>query len=62
MLKGVRGKEGIHIERYAEMIVRLSSILRYSAEIAELDLNPIIGKGEELYVVDARIRIEKGVL
>ena len=62
MLKGVRGQEGINIQSYAEIIVRLSSILRYATEIAELDLNPIMGKGNHLVVVDARIRIQKSVI
>ncbi|MEN8229022.1 MAG: acetate--CoA ligase family protein [Bacteroidota bacterium] len=62
MLKGVRGQEGINIQAYAEIIVRLSSILRYTTEIAELDLNPIMGRGDQLAVVDARIRIRKSVL
>lgn len=60
MLEGMRGQEGINIQAYAEILVRLSSICRYATEIAELDLNPIMGKGNQLVVVDARIRIEKG--
>lgn len=62
MLKGIRGKEGINIESYAEIIVRLSGILRYATEIVELDLNPILARGDQLVVVDARIRIEKRVV
>lgn len=62
ILKGFRGQEGIDIQAFAGIIVRLSSFLRYSTEIAELDLNPIMGKGDKLAVVDARIRIEKGVV
>ena len=59
MLEGMRGQEGINIQAYAEILVRLSSICRYATEIAELDLNPIMGKGNQLVVVDARIRVEK---
>ena len=59
MLEGMRGQEGINIQTYAEILVRLSSICRYATEIAELDLNPIMGKGNQLVVVDARIRVEK---
>ena len=62
MMKGIRGKDGIDIEAFAGILVRLSTILRYATEITELDLNPIIGKGTELAVVDARIRIRKKVL
>jgi acyl-CoA synthetase (NDP forming) len=62
VLKGIRGKAGIDLEIYAGILVRLSAILRYATEIAELDLNPIIGKGSQLVVVDARIRIQKKVV
>ncbi len=62
ILKGMRGQEGIDIESYAGILVRLSSILRYATEIVELDLNPIMGKADRLVVVDARIRIEKSVV
>ena len=62
ILEGIRGQDGINIQSYAEIIVRLSSILRYATEIAELDLNPIMGKGDQLAVIDARIRIEKSVV
>ncbi len=59
IMEGIRGQEGIDMEAYTEIIVRLSTILRYATEITELDLNPILGKGSRLVVVDARIRIEK---
>jgi acyl-CoA synthetase (NDP forming) len=59
IMEGIRGQEGIDMEAFAEIIVRLSTILRYATEITELDLNPILGKGSRLVVVDARIRIEK---
>jgi len=62
MLKGVRGQAGVDVQSFAEIIVRLSSILRYATEIVELDLNPIIGNMHGLVVVDARIRIEKSVV
>lgn len=62
MLKGVRGQEGIDIHAFEEIIVRLSTILRVATEIVELDLNPIMGKGDQLVVVDARIRIAKSVV
>jgi acetate---CoA ligase (ADP-forming) len=58
IIKGTRGKEGINEERFAEIIVRLSTLLRYATEIKELDLNPLLGNKEEITVVDARIRIE----
>ena len=59
IIRGTRGKPGINEEKYAEIIVRLSSLLRYATEIKELDMNPLIGSTTNITVVDARIRIEK---
>lgn len=58
VIKGTRGKQGIDESRYAEIIVRLSSMLRYATEIKEIDLNPLIGNGNNIQVVDARIFIK----
>jgi len=62
ILDGVRGQAGINKEIFAGMLVRLSTILEYTGEIAEIDLNPILGKGSDLVVVDARIRVQKKVI
>jgi len=59
IIRGTRGKPGIDESRFAEIIVRLSSLLRFATEIKEMDLNPLIGSKDEITVVDARIRIEK---
>jgi acetyltransferase len=59
IITGTRGRPGINEAKFAEIIVRLSSLLRYATEIKEMDLNPLIGSPESITVVDARIRIEK---
>jgi acetate---CoA ligase (ADP-forming) len=59
ILQGYRGKRGVNIRYFAEIMVRLSSLLRFATEIKELDINPLIGKGNDIFAVDARIRIEK---
>lgn len=59
ILQGYRGKKGVNIRYFAEIIVRLSSLLRFATEIKELDINPLMGKGNDIFAVDARIRIEK---
>ena len=59
IIKGTRGKPGINEPKFAEIIVRLSSLLRYATEIKEMDLNPLIGSQDGITVVDARIRIER---
>ena len=59
IIKGFRGKSGVSRKKFAEIIVRLSTMLRFATEIKELDLNPLMGKGDQIVAVDARIRIEK---
>ena len=59
IIHGTRGKPGVSEQKFAEIIVRLSSLLRFATEIKEMDLNPLIGSPEAITVVDARIRIEK---
>jgi acetyltransferase len=62
IIKGTRGKPGINEQKFGEIIVRLSSLLRFATEIKEMDLNPLIGTPESITVVDARIRIEKKMM
>ncbi len=59
MIQGVRGKEGVNEELFAETVVRLSALVNVAPEIAELDLNPLLGTATAVIAVDARIRIEK---
>jgi len=44
--------------QFADVIVRLSSMLRFATEIKEMDINPLFGKEDSIVAVDARIRIE----
>lgn len=59
ILQGTRGQKGINQQRYAEIIVRLSSLLRHATEIKEMDINPLLAEGDDVTAVDARILIEK---
>jgi len=59
IIKGYRGKNGVSERKFAEIMVRLSTLLRFAIEIKELDINPLLGDGDKLIAVDARIRIEK---
>ncbi len=59
MLEGMRGQPGINISAFEEILVRLSVVLSDNDHIAELDLNPLMGCGDQLLVVDSRIRIER---
>ena len=59
ILQGTRGQQGINEKKYAEIIVRLSTLLRFATEIKEIDINPLLADGDTIVAVDARIRIEK---
>lgn len=59
IIKGYRGKSGVSERKFAEIMVRLSTLLRFAVEIKELDINPLLGNGDRIIAVDARIRIEK---
>ena len=59
IIKGTRGQKGINEQKYAEIIVRLSTLLRFATEIKEMDINPLLADENSVIAVDARIRIEK---
>jgi acetyltransferase len=59
IIQGTRGQKGINEKKFADIIVRLSTLLRFAVEIKELDLNPLIGRGDDIFVVDARIRVDR---
>ena len=59
IIKGTRGQAGINEQKYAEIIVRLSTLLRFATEIKEIDINPLLADTNDVVAVDARILIEK---
>ena len=59
IIKGTRGQAGLNEQKYAEIIVRLSTLLRFATEIKEMDINPLLADADEVVAVDARIRIER---
>ena len=59
ILKGTRGQKGINEKKYAEIIVRLSTLLRFATEIKEMDINPLLADEENVIAVDARILVRK---
>ena len=60
IIQGVRGQQGISEDKFSEVLVRLSALLEAAPEIFEMDLNPLLGKGEQVVAVDARINLVKG--
>lgn len=59
IIQGTRGQKGLNEALYAEIIVRLSIVLRFTPEIKEMDINPLLANEKEVIAVDARIRIDK---
>ncbi len=59
IMKGARGKAGVSEEKFAEIIIQVSSLLEEAPEIKEIDLNPLIGNGEIIQSVDCRVFIDK---
>ena len=59
ILQGVRGQEGVNLDLYADQVARVSALVQAAPEIAEMDLNPLLGNPRYVTAVDARIRIEK---
>ena len=59
IIKGTRGQKGINEQKYAEIIVRLSTLLRFATEIKEIDINPLLADENEVVAVDARILVER---
>jgi len=59
LLEGVRGQAGIDIAKWIQLIRAVSNLVTAVPEIAEMDLNPVMGLSDRVVAVDARIRIEK---
>ena len=59
IIKGTRGQQGINERKYAEIIVRLSTLLRFATEIKEMDINPLLADADDIIAVDARILVCK---
>ena len=59
VIQGIRGKEGVNEALFSEMIQRVSALVGVAPEIAEMDINPLLGSMKNIVAVDTRIRIEK---
>jgi acetyltransferase len=57
LLAGFRGDKGVNREKLVEVLQRVSQLVTELPMIEEMDLNPIIAYEDNVYVVDARIRI-----
>jgi acyl-CoA synthetase (NDP forming) len=57
LLDGYRGHPAISRPALEDLVVRIGQLITDLPQIAELDLNPVICRDEQLVVVDARIRV-----
>ncbi len=59
IIRGTRGYAGVSEECFTRVITSLSELVTIAPEIAEMDINPLLGTPESIVAVDARIRIAK---
>ncbi len=59
IIEGIRGQEPVNETIFADTIARVSALVQAAPEIAEMDLNPLLGTSTAVVAVDARIRVEK---
>jgi len=59
ILQGIRGQEGISVDILAGYLERLSRLVYDFPAISEIDINPLKGTGSNLYVIDARIIMDR---
>jgi acyl-CoA synthetase (NDP forming)/GNAT superfamily N-acetyltransferase len=57
LLDGYRVRPPVSRAELAQLLVRLGWLIENHPEIAEIDLNPVIGRGDQLVAVDAKIRL-----
>ncbi len=57
ILQGIRGQQGIRLDLFSEILVRLSELVTAVPGIMEMDLNPLMASEDKIMAVDARIRI-----
>ena len=58
LLKGYRGRPAADIDGVINVLMQLSQIVADHAEIAELDINPLLCDAAGVIAVDARIRVK----
>ena len=54
LLNGFRGREKVDIEILASVLVNLSKLSLEHPEIQEIDFNPVMAKGNQIFIVDAK--------
>ena len=60
MLEGARGLPKVNEAALVGLLLKVSALAAAHAEIAEIDINPVIAHGDEYTVVDARMILGGG--
>jgi acyl-CoA synthetase (NDP forming) len=58
LLRGYRGAKAVDVQALEDVVLRLAAMIDEHAEIAEVDLNPVLVSADGAQVVDARVRVE----
>jgi acyl-CoA synthetase (NDP forming) len=59
LLDGYRGAPPADVRALQDVIVRTAALAATHAEVAELDLNPVVVTPSGALVVDARVRVRR---
>jgi acyl-CoA synthetase (NDP forming)/GNAT superfamily N-acetyltransferase len=57
LLDGFRGRPAVSRAAFTDLILRVAWLIEHFPEVAELDLNPVVCRGDDLVAVDAKIRL-----
>ena len=56
---GFRDKKPVDIEKIVDILLKVSNLLIDFPQIKELDINPLLAKGDKVFAVDGRIKLSK---
>lgn len=63
LIKGYRGRQAIaDVDRLIEILLRFSALASDCPQIRELDANPIVVRGREAIVLDARVVVDQAAV
>jgi acyl-CoA synthetase (NDP forming) len=57
LVAGYRGRPPVDAEALIDLVLRLARLAEEIPEVAELDLNPVLGLPDGCVAVDARVRV-----
>lgn len=55
ILKGYRGQNAVDLELLGDLLVKVSKLAMENENIKEIDFNPVMAKGSDIFVVDPKI-------